>query len=161
MDLGKGSTGHTRRVLEEGLCPRRTPQGLCQWGDLLTRTCSTNPLLLLSLRLNCCCLDTKSCLTRCDPMNVARQVPLSMGFPKQEYWSGQPFPSPGDLPDPGIKPACPVSPALAGGFFTTEPAGRPIAPTHWRLLKHFRLFTHGSCQPTKLKLLRLMSFEIL
>ena len=43
-----------------------------------------------------------------------------MGFPRQEYWSGLPFPPPGDLPDPGIKPESPVSPALAGGFFTTE-----------------------------------------
>ncbi|ELR60425.1 hypothetical protein M91_18992, partial [Bos mutus] len=47
------------------------------------------------------------------------QAPLSMGFPRQEYWSGLPFPTPGDLPDPGIKPASLVSPALAGGFFTT------------------------------------------
>ena len=39
---------------------------------------------------------------------------------QQEYWSGLPFPSPGDLPDPGIKPASPVSPALAGRFFTTN-----------------------------------------
>ena len=44
-----------------------------------------------------------------------------MGFPKQEYWSGWPFPSPGDLPDPGITP---VSPAFTGGFFTTEPSGK-------------------------------------
>ena len=43
---------------------------------------------------------------------VARQAPVSMGFPRQEYWSGWPFPSPGDLPDPGIKPLTPVSPAL-------------------------------------------------
>ena len=52
---------------------------------------------------------------------VARRVPLSVGFPRQEYWSGLPFPSPGDLPDPGIKP---MSPALAGGCFTTEPPGK-------------------------------------
>ena len=45
-----------------------------------------------------------------------------MGFPRQEYWSGLPFPSPGDLPDPGIDP---VSPALAGGFFTTESQEKP------------------------------------
>ena len=45
-----------------------------------------------------------------------------MGFPRQEYWSGLPFPSPGDLPDPGMELA---SPALAGGFFTTEPPGKP------------------------------------
>ena len=52
------------------------------------------------------------------PWTVAHQFPLSMGFPRQEYWSGLPFPSPGDLPDPGIEP---VSLALAGRFFTTEP----------------------------------------
>ena len=46
-----------------------------------------------------------------------------MGFSGQEYWGGFPFPSPGNLPDPGIKPA---SPALEGGFFTTEPPGKPI-----------------------------------
>ena len=45
-----------------------------------------------------------------------------MGFPKQGYWSGLPFPSPGDLPDPGIEG---TSPVLAGGFFTTEPPGKP------------------------------------
>ena len=51
---------------------------------------------------------------------VAHEVLLSMGFPTQEYWDGLPFPSPGDLPDPGIKL---TSPALVGRFFTTEPPG--------------------------------------
>ena len=55
-------------------------------------------------------------------MTVARQAPLSMGFPRQEYWSGLPFPSPGDLPDPGIESE---SPASADGFFATEPPGKP------------------------------------
>ena len=50
------------------------------------------------------------------------QVSLSMGFPRQECWNELPFPSPGDLPDPGIGPA---SPTLAEKFFTTEPAGKP------------------------------------
>ena len=54
------------------------------------------------------------------PWTVALQAPLSMGFSRQEYWSGLPFPSPGDLPDPGIEPASLASPALPGGFFTTE-----------------------------------------
>ena len=53
---------------------------------------------------------------------IACQAPLAMGFPKQEYWSGLPFPSLGDLSGPGIQP---VSPASAGGFFTTEPPGKP------------------------------------
>jgi len=48
-----------------------------------------------------------------------------MEFSRQEYCSGLPFPSPGELPDPGIKPMSPVSPALAGRFFTTEPPGKP------------------------------------
>ena len=65
-----------------------------------------------------CDLVAKSCLILCDPMNcTARQAPLSMGFSRQEYWSGLPFPSPGDLADladPGIKPESRVSPANAG-----------------------------------------------
>ena len=52
------------------------------------------------------------------PWTAACQAPLSMGFPRQEYWSGLPFPSPGDLPDPGIESVTLVSPALAGGFLT-------------------------------------------
>ena len=51
---------------------------------------------------------------------AAYQAPLSMGFPRQEYWSGLPFPSPGDLPDPGIESMSLMSPALVGGFFTTS-----------------------------------------
>ena len=52
---------------------------------------------------------------------VAHRAPLSMGFSRQDYWSGLPFPSPGDLPDPGIEPTSP----LAGRFFTAEPPGKP------------------------------------
>ena len=51
---------------------------------------------------------------------AAHQAPLSMGFTRQEYWSGLPFPSPGDLPHQGIKPTSLMSPALAGKFFTTS-----------------------------------------
>ena len=53
------------------------------------------------------------------PWTVGLQVPLSMGFSRQEYWNGFPFPPPGHLPEPGIEPASPVSPALAGRFFMT------------------------------------------
>ena len=55
---------------------------------------------------------------------IAHQAPLSMGFPKQEHWSGLPFPFPGDLPDPGIQPMSLASPASAGGFFTTVLPGK-------------------------------------
>ena len=57
----------------------------------------------------------------CDPWTVAHQAPLSRGFPRQEYWSGFSFPSPGDFPNPGMEHASPV---LAGGFFITEPPGK-------------------------------------
>ena len=55
--------------------------------------------------------------------SVARQAPLSMEFPRQAYWSGLPFPPQGDLPGQGVKTASPMSPAMAGRFFTTEPPG--------------------------------------
>ena len=58
---------------------------------------------------------------------VAHQAPLSMGFSRQEYWSGLPFPSPGDPPDPRIKPVSLASPASSGGFFTTVPAGKLLS----------------------------------
>ena len=58
------------------------------------------------------------------PWTVAHQVPLSMEFSRQEYWSGLPFLPPGDLPNPRIEPMSPASPALAGGFLTTEPPGK-------------------------------------
>ena len=58
---------------------------------------------------------------------VAYQAPLSMGFSRQEYWSGAAMPSSRDLPDTGIKP---TFPALAGGFFTTEPPGTCLASSN-------------------------------
>ena len=65
-----------------------------------------------------------SCLSHIGPFatpwTVAHQAPLSMGFSRPEYRSGLPCPSPGDLPNPGIKPMSLLSPELAGGFFTTS-----------------------------------------
>ena len=65
-------------------------------------------------------LVAKLRLTPLTPWAAACQAPLSMGFSKQEYWSELPFPSPGDLPNPGIEPASLTSLALAGGFSTTS-----------------------------------------
>ena len=62
------------------------------------------------------------------PWTVAHQAPLSMGFPRQENRSGLPFPSPEDIPNPGIKS---TSPALAGEFFTTEPQGKLLYIHCW------------------------------
>ena len=65
------------------------------------------------------CVSNSLCLTLCDPMDcVVHQAPLSMGFPRQEYWSGLPSPSPGDLPYPGIRSG---SPALQAD---------PLPPSH-------------------------------
>ena len=67
-------------------------------------------------------LVTKSCPTLATPWTVACQAPRSMGFSRQEYWSGLPFPSPGDLSDPGIEPR---SPGLQADSLPTELPGRP------------------------------------
>ena len=60
--------------------------------------------------------------------HVALQAPLSMGFPRQEYWDGLLFPSPGDLPNPGVKPASPRSPALQANSSQTKSPGKPSQP---------------------------------
>ena len=90
------------------------------------------------------------------PWTVAWQVPLSMEFSRQEYWTGLPFPTPEDLPDPGIES---TSHALAGGFFTTTPLGKTPCLGHAskqkrkiggkkKKLKHFALvkfINHSKC----------------
>ena len=67
----------------------------------------------------------QSCPTLCDPWTVVHQTPLSMGFSRQEYWSGLPFPSAGDLPNPGIKPR---SPTMQTDALTSAPPGKHKAP---------------------------------
>ena len=85
------------------------------------------------------------------PWTVTHQAPLSMEFSRQEYWSGLPFPSPGDLPDPGIEPKSLVPPALGGRFSTTVPPGKPI---YLKLIQHSKIlewvavpFSRRSSQP--------------
>ena len=73
------------------------------------------------------------------PWTVACQAPLSVGFSRQKHCSGLSFPSP-DLPNPGIEPTSLLSPALAKGFFTTVPPGKPIQVTRCKLL--LLLFSH-------------------
>ena len=67
-------------------------------------------------------LVTQLCLTFATQWTVARQAPLSIEFSRQKYWSGLPFPSPGDLPDPGIEPGYP---ALQADSLLSEPLGKP------------------------------------
>ena len=80
-----------------------------------------------------CYLVTKLCPTLfVTPWTVARQAPLSVGFPRQEYCNGLPYPPPGELPNPGIEPVSLTSPVLAGVIFTTstiwEAPSKPVTP---------------------------------
>ena len=70
----------------------------------------------------CVCVSCSVVSDSVTPWTIACQAPLSMEFSKQEYWSGLPFSSPGDLPDPGIKPGCP---ALQADSLPFEPPGKP------------------------------------
>ena len=72
-------------------------------------------------------LVTQLCLTLCDPMTVALQAPVSVGFSRQEYWSGLPFPSPEDLPDLGIELR---SPALQAASLPSEVQGRSMVSVY-------------------------------
>ena len=105
-----------------------------------------------------CMLHHFSCVWLCVTIwTVACQVPLSVDFSRQEYWSALPFPPPGDLPNPGIEPKSLMFPALAGGFLTTSttwglqslvscPAPRPCAPSQ------------SSCSPRAVRCTTLDSF---
>ena len=79
---------------------------------------------------------------------VAHQALLSMEFSRQEYWRGLPFPTLGDLPNPGIEPASHESSALAGSFFTTEPPGKPQKGQEWaNLIQMTIISTTGGKNP--------------
>ena len=78
------------------------------------------------------CLVAQSCLTLCDLWAVAHQTPLSIEFSRQEYWSGLPFPTPEDLPDPGLEPR---SPALQANSVLSEPPGKPLDKMHKQYFK--------------------------
>ena len=82
----------------------------------------------------------KLCATLATPWTTAGQAPLSMGFPLQEYWRGLPFPSPGDLLDPAIKP---VSPVLQAASLPTEPPGKPSLDSVPRVLLEWPFLAHG------------------
>ena len=99
--------------------PRKPPQDLQVGQSALTDLCFCVHSFLYSFMK----VKVKSCLTLATPWTVAHQAPLSKGFPRQEYWSGLPFPSPGDLPDPEIEPR---SPTLQTEALPSESAGRPL-----------------------------------
>ena len=92
----------------------------CVW--LLSFVLMSVIVIQVSVSVYCVCV--LSCLSHIQlfvtPWTVAHQAPLSMGFSRQEYWSGLPFLPPGDLPDPGIEPTSLTSPTLTAGFSTTS-----------------------------------------
>ena len=90
-------------------------------------SCPSQGVPLSLLVVQACVLGRSVVSDSATPGTVTRQAPPSMGFSRQEYWSGLPLPSPGDLRHPRIKPMSPATSALANGFFTTEPPGKP----HW------------------------------
>ena len=103
------------------------------WRDLAHTTSMLN--IIYWIPTNCQAfgggLVAKSCPTLATPWTVACQAPPSIGFSRQEYWSGLPFPSPGDLPNPGIEPR---SPALQADSLLTELWGKPKAfGSHWEI----------------------------
>ena len=99
------------------------------------RWTSWGTVFLLWVFPHCGGLTAKLCPTFATPWTVAHQSPLSMGFSRQEYWNGLPFPSPGDLPDPGIEPG---SPALHGG------RGGVLRPSSILIKRILILFEHGA-----------------
>ena len=101
-----------------------------QFHHLIDHFCHTAPFCFPCLNLQLlyhCELKwsevAQSCPALCDPWTVAHQAPPSMGFSRQECWSGLPFPSPGDLPDPGIKPSSLI---LQADALTSAPPGKPF-----------------------------------
>ena len=89
------------------------------WGDVG----HSPPLKVRGCVHACVCVRAQFCQTLCDPMDCTFQALPSMGFSRQEYWSGLPFPSPGDLPNPEIEPR---SPALQADSLPTKPLGKLI-----------------------------------
>ena len=112
------------------------------------------------LTLKCSwCLVTKSCLTLVTPWTVPCQAPLSMGFSSWEYWSGLPFPSPEDLPDPGIK----ARSHIAGRFFTNwaiaSKWNQPKGPPTDEWINRILYITNGSKKMKYWNMLHIMNFE--
>ena len=91
------------------------------------------------------CLQAQACPALCDSMDYVHHAPLSMGFVKQEYQSGLPHPPPRDLPDSGIELMSPISFALSGRFFTTEPLGKSHTHVYPLVYSDSITFTTYTC----------------
>ena len=95
------------------------------------------------------------------PWTVAHQALLSMGFSREEYWSGLPFPTAGDLLELGMEPTSLISPVLAGGFFTTMPPGKPqkqyVLESNFLKEKTSNIVISGLSQKTKTMFLKFLT----
>ena len=96
------------------------PKKIYKWPTGTWKWCSAS----LVIAVLCCAHSLSHVWHIVTPWTVAQQAPLSMGFPRQECWSGMPFPTPGDLPD--LEPVSLRSLAVVVGFFTTVPPGNPL-----------------------------------
>ena len=95
--------------------------------------------------LVCLCIISCSVMSNSSVSPWTHQASLSMGFSRQDYWSGLLFPPSGDLPDPGIKPTSYVSPVLAGEFFTAETPGKPINFIRAHIFNLSKFITLSQC----------------
>ena len=112
----------------------------------------------------CCVLSRFSCVQLYVILwTLALQAPLSMGYCRQEYWSGLSCPPPGDLPDPGIEPSSLTSPALAGRFLTTSDTFavvvQPLSPA-WLFVTPWTALQASPCLTISRSLLKFMSIEL-
>ena len=103
-------------------------------------------LLLFRSYWESCCYSLSRIRLFATPWTVARQSPLSLGFPRQGYWSGLPFPPSGNLPDPGIEPVPPSSPALTGRFFTIWATREDPLNSPGQLFSHYSSLHSNSGQ---------------
>ena len=121
---------HQRGLTAVPLCWLSTCGRFSSWRDCKGRYISHDSNIYIAPSLTMCCVLNRSVVSLFATLwTVAHQAPQSMGFSRQEYWSGLPFLPPGDLPDPGIEPESFMFPPLVNGFFTTS------AGTH-----HYRSF---------------------
>ena len=130
--------GHCNEPEIKNACP---PDVWTQWGK--ERVAQTERVALTYVQCVCVCVcvcvraRAQSCVVFATPWTAARQAPLSVGFSRQEYWSGLPFPSPGDLPRPGTEPG---SPALQADYQLSHQGG----PIYALLLLLLLLLSHFS-----------------
>ena len=135
--IAAGSSGFRSGTLCVCVCVRARARG-CVHAYVHVCVCACMCMCVRACVRACACMCACMCVCVCacaelfshvrlsaTPWSITRQAPLSVEFSKQEYWSGLPFPIPGDLPDPGIEPTSPASPILASRFFTIEPPEKP------------------------------------